>query len=404
MGIATKIFGTARDRFGREVAAQVRALDTVARSEYDADRFQVLVYRDHGDDSPAIINLDLTFRETEAAPSAVRRAAIGRLVDIAALPPTPDTWERARPLLRPVLRPPVPDPKIELVSRPAMRYLSEMLVLDSPSAMKYAGPADLAAWGVTAEEAFDAAHRNLARSVTDTLDAAREAAAADGAVPGRPARLDDRGDNYLTSLPLVEGWLASLARITGARPLAFPTSNSVLLLGYESADPEETSTAVETAIREWTESARPISPAPLTVDDAGDVVLYEVPGGHPAYPAVKHAAILLAMAAYGPQTEYLRDVAGPEDPFPAALKGFRSPDGREFTGTTWTDGIVSLLPEADLVFFPKEGQEMVQIPWTVVAEEAGLTPAEGFHPARHRVGGWPAPEVMARMTARAAAA
>ncbi|GAA1999729.1 hypothetical protein [Catenulispora subtropica] len=399
MGIADKIFGSARDRFGKEVAARVLALDTVARTEYDAEKFQVLVFRTPDDDSPAVINLDRTFQETERAPASARKAAVGRLVDAAALPPTPDTWERAQPMVRPVLRPPVHDPKIGIVSRPALRYLAEMLVLDSPSAMKYVGPDDLATWGVGAEEAFDAAHRNLARSVTHTLDAARLRA-------GSPAatRLDDSGDHYITSLPLVDGWLATLQRIAEARPLAFPTSNSVLLLAYETADPDEIAIRVQTAEREWTESARPICPAPITVGDDGTVTLYEPPPDHPAHAAVKHATILLAMSSYGPQTEYLRDAAGAEDPFPAALKGFRSPTGEEFTGTTWTDGIESMLPQADLVFFPKEGEQMVQIPWAVVAEEAGLTPAEGFHPARYHVGSWPAAEVMERMKARASAA
>jgi hypothetical protein len=399
MGISDKIFGSARDRFGKEVAARVLGLDAVARTVYDPDSFRVLIFHSSDDDSPAIINLDMCFRETEHAPARVRKAVIGRLVAAASMPPTPDTWERARPLLRPVLRPPVHDPAIGVVSRPALRYLAEMLVLDSPSAMKYVAAEDLAAWDVTAEEAFDAAHRNLARSVTVTLDAARERAD-----QPHPARLDDSGDHYVTSLPLVDGWLASLHRIAGARPLAFPTSNSVLLLAYESADPDHIAARVQDAEREWTESARPICPAPITVDDEGALVLYEPPADHPAHPAVKHATILMAMSAYGPQTEYLRDVAGAEDPFPAALKGFRGPTGEEFTGTTWTDGIESVLPHADLVFFPKEGEQMIQVPWHIVAEEIGLTPAEGFHPARYRVGSWPAPEVMERMTARASAA
>ena len=117
---------------------------------------------------------------------------------------------------------------------------------------------------------------------------------------------------------------------------------------------------------------------------------------------MKHARILLAMDAYGPQTEYLRGVAGPDDPFPAALKGFRGPEGAELTAASWADDDTSLLPEADLVAFPKRNEEMLMIPWAVVAEEAGLTPAEGYHPARYRVGGWPAADVMERMVKLAA--
>src|SRR4051812_17504646 len=103
MGIADRIFGSARDRFGKMVAARVRALDSVVRTEYDPDNFQVLIYRDQTDPSaPVVINLDATSREAAVPPPATRKAAVGRLVDIAALPPTPDAWDGARPLLRPV--------------------------------------------------------------------------------------------------------------------------------------------------------------------------------------------------------------------------------------------------------------------------------------------------------------
>ncbi|NUR57904.1 MAG: hypothetical protein HOV87_04260 [Catenulispora sp.] len=306
------------------------------------------------------------------------------------VPPTPQDWEHARPLLRPVLRPPVHNPEYGVVSRPVLSYLAEMLVVEGAvegagegsSVLKYVGREDLAAWNVTAEEAFAAAHHNLAR----------------------PTRLDGSTDRYVTSLPLLDGWLAALHRSAGARPLAFPAGTGVLLLAYETADPDEIRTRIHDAEREWTESARPICPAPITVDDQGSLVLYEVPADHPAYAAVKHASILLAMSAYGPQTEYLRDVAGTGDPRPASLKGFRSPSGEEFTATTWTDGLDSLLPQADLVFFPQDGAPALRIPWDVVAEEVSLLPEEGFHPARYRVSAWPAPEVMERMKARATVA
>ena len=396
MGIAERLFGSARDRFGKEVAARVRGLESVVRAEYDAEKFQVVYQGSHASE-PAVVNLETVFRETQGAPAAARRAAIGRLADVAALPPTPENWADVQAAVRPVLRPVPADPKFDIVSRPAARYLAEMLVIDTPSAMRYAGHADLRRWGVSAEEAFDAAHRNMARTVTNSLDEARRREGT-----AEPTRLTDNGDAYLTSLPLVRGWLATMQRIAGARPLAFPVSNNSLLIAYETDDAEALPKAFEVAEREWREAARPISPAALTVDDDGDVVLYQPAKDHPAHAAVKHAQILLAMDAYGPQTEYLRGVAGPGDPFPAALKGFRGPGGTETTAASWADAEASLLPEAALVAFPKRNEEMLMIQWAVVAEQAGLTPAEGYHPPRDRVGGWPAADVMERMAKLAA--
>lgn len=395
MGIAERLLGSARDRFGKEVAARVLTVDSVVRAEYDAEKFQV-VYQGAQGSEPAIINLETVFRETQGAPASARRAAIGRLVDIAALPPTPEDWADVQSAVRPVLRPIPADPKFDIVSRPAARYLAEMLVIDTPSAMRYAGREDLKRWGVSAEQAFDAAHRNMARTVTHSLDEARRR---EGST--QPTRLTDNGDAYLTSLPLVRGWLATLQRLAGARPLAFPVSNNSLLIAYETDDAEALAQAFEVAEQEWREAARPISPAPLTVDDDGEVVLYQPAKNHPA---VKHAQILLALDAYGPQTEYLRGVAGPDDPFPAALKGLRRPDGTEITTASWADDATSLLPEADLVVFPKRGEEMLMIPWAIVAQEAGLAQADGYHPARHLVGAWPAADVMERMAKLAAEA
>lgn len=396
MGIAERLFGSARDRFGKEVAARVGAVDSVVRAEYDPQKFQVLYEGAQGSE-PAVINLETVFRETRGASARARKEAIGRLADIAALPPTPEKWDDVRPALRPVLRPVPADPKFDLVSRPAARYLAELLVIDSPSAMRYATQPDLERWGVNPAQAFDSAHRNMARTVTTSLNEARRRTGTP-----QPVRFSDDGDAYLTSLPLVDGWLAAMHRIAGARPLAFPVSNSTLLLAYETDDAEGLAKAFEVAEREWREAARPISPAPLTVDDEGGVVLYQPSADHPAHEAAKHAQILLAMDAYGPQTEYLRGAAGSEDPFPAALKGFRSPLGAEVTAASWADQDTSLLPEADLVLFPKKDEELLMVPWAVVVEEAGLTPAEGFHPARYRVGSWPDSEVMERMAKLAA--
>ena len=176
MGIAEKLFGSARDRFGKEVAARVRAVDAVASAEYDPEKFQVVYHGAQGTE-PAVINLETVFRETRGRSAAARREAIGRLADIAALPPTPEDWADVQAALRPVLRPVPADPKFDIVSRPAARYLAEMLVLDTPSAMRYAGRADLKRWGVSAEEAFATAHRNMARTVTASLNEARRRAA-----------------------------------------------------------------------------------------------------------------------------------------------------------------------------------------------------------------------------------
>src|SRR6266487_1949030 len=47
------------------------------------------------------------------------------------------------------------------VHRPALPYLHEFVVVDTPTAMSYVNPSNLADWGVTQGQVFDAARANL---------------------------------------------------------------------------------------------------------------------------------------------------------------------------------------------------------------------------------------------------
>ena len=236
MGIAERLFGSARDRFGKEVAARVRALDSVVRADYDPEKFQV-VYQgaDTQGSEPAVINLETVFRETQGAPAAVRKAAIGRLADVAALPPTPRELGRAcGPRVRPVLRPVPADPKFDIVSRPAAplpgRDAGHRHALGD-ALRRPRGPGALGRerrGGVRRRAPEHGAHGHRL--------AGRGAPRREGST--EPTRLTDNGDAYLTSLPLIQGWLATMHRIAGARPLAFPVSNNTLLIAYETDDAE----------------------------------------------------------------------------------------------------------------------------------------------------------------------
>ena len=287
---------------------------------------------------------------------------------------------------------------LQPISRPAMPYLSELVVIDAPTSMAYLTDSHLAKCGATAEQAFSAARDNMAATALRTMDQKRS--------QGAPLiRFIDDGDAYFSSLPLIDGWLAGMGARLGARPIAFVTEHTGLLLTVETPNGDGVTMLQKMAEEEWTKAVRPVSPVPYTVDADGRVVPYDVPRDHPAWETLRHSRILLALTAYEPQTEHYRDdFAAEHDPFMAALKGFRSPDGEEYTVATWTEGIVSLLPKVDVITFVKQDTDIFRIPWGIVSDEVGLTPSEGCHPPRYHVGSWPGPEVIVRMKDRAGTA
>lgn len=114
---------------------------------------------------------------------------------------------------------------------------------------------------------------------------------------------------------------------------------------------------------------------------------------------------ILAQAEYAAQKDWLdaRHEKHAVDVHVASLMLMGRPDGSVFTVTTWTDGVDTLLPRADLVgFATADGRtEPFFVPWPVVVEETGLVPAAGTAPQRYSVTAWPAEPVLARLRERA---
>ena len=88
----------------------------------------------------AVLYLENLHAEICAESRPQRRARVHAFVDaLVRTPETPSEWSRARQLLRPVLRGAAPPPtgRAGPVSRPALPFLAELLVLDLPASMVY---------------------------------------------------------------------------------------------------------------------------------------------------------------------------------------------------------------------------------------------------------------------------
>jgi hypothetical protein len=392
MGIFKRPGELSRHDYANRVLAEVRRAGA-AEAWYDSDAFTVHFRREAGG-SVATVNLGTLYQEAAGAAPAERDARIARLAaDVVTPAELPETWEQVAPLLRPVLRPATFGQGTDVLGWPALPYLRELVVIDQPTTMAYVKTDKLAAWGVPAAEVFATARANVARF----------AALADEPPAGGPAllRFVDDGDGYFASRLLLDGWLAGLAGRVGGRPVAFvPDQNTLLVTGDQ---PDTLGSLFELVESEYREAARAVSPAAYTVDDAGRVVPYAAPAGHPVGAAIHRAEVVLAATEYGAQGEELNKRHQKEgaDIFVANLLAAGRDDGSLFTVASWADGVETLLPEADFVAFP--GEDTFYAGWDEVARTAGLEPVDGLYPPRYHVRGWPPVAVMDQLRALATA-
>jgi hypothetical protein len=149
---------------------------------------------------------------------------------------------------------------------------------------------------------------------------------------------------------------------------------------------------------------RSLSPVGYVATDNGRVSPYVTTVGGRDRFAVRQAEVQLALAEYGAQTSWLRrqyEEAG-VDVFVASLVAASKPDEPPFTVANWTDGITSLLPEAQYISFVRNGSSgLLLVPWAAVASVIDLEPEPLLSPVRYRVGDWPASDIMDRLRARA---
>jgi hypothetical protein len=402
VGILSRFFATGKDAFANEARKIASRAPGVAEVRYDRDDFALLVFRD-GERRPVQVFLDNAYGECRGLRPAQRRDHIARLVRIMLTPDQDDrSWEGCRPRLRPVLRPASfgqvgVTGMVPPISRAALPFLRELVVVDRPESMAYVAPEQVVSWGVSVDEVFAAARANLEEIASRSLD---------GEWPGPDVlvRMIDNGDGYYTSLLLAPGWLAGVSARVGSPVIAFvPDVRTVMLC----AVPEVAGALAkiyDVVKQEYQEAVRSLSPVGYVAADNGRVTPYMTTVDGRDRLAVRQAEVQLALAEYGAQTSWLRrqyEDAG-VDVFVASLVAASKPDEPPFTVANWTDGITSLLPEAQYISFVRNGSSgLLLVPWAAVASVIELEPEPLLSPVRYRVGDWPASDIMDRLRARA---
>jgi hypothetical protein len=369
----------------------------VRRATYDPDKFAIALYREEGG-AAAWLYLSNIYQEAGDVPAARRRERLEQLVRIMTAPRSEDGWDDVRSRLRPVLRPQTfgqagPPGMQPPLSRPALPFLHELVVVDHPEAMAYVTAGRLSDWEVSADDVFAAARENLAGIARRSLDAPWERDG-DSAV----ITMIDDGDAYFTSLLLAPGWLAEVGERIGGPVLAFAPDNHTLVL---CAPPDDLGPLYDLVEKHYQEATRSVSPVGYVSGPDGRTVPYAPPPGHPHEIPCRRAEAVLAASEYGGQTAWLtaQYAEAGLDVHVGELLAVVRPHGPAETVTTWIDGITSLLPAARSILFARDGKIVLEAPWAAVAAEVDLQPEPLLAPPRYRVEGWPAPEVMDRLRA-----
>jgi hypothetical protein len=355
----------ARARLAGQVVRRLRRAG-LSGVRYDARVFQVR-FTVSGEDVPTFVELAPLL----AHRGRRRRATLTRMV--AGLVPAtgvPGSWAEARPLLRPVLRGGAPGSSLR---RPVLPFLAEFVVVDQPETMTYVAPEQPAAWGVSADEVFDAARANLSGATLQGV-----------ATEPVVVRFVDDGDAYWTSHLLLAHWLERLAEQVGGDPVAFAPERGTLLVTAQGSD--HLAGLFAQAEEIYAKSPRPISPMAYVNDENGCPVPYAVAPGHPLHRAVQRAERVLAVEEYTWQAARLSDENGQKPQKGgnqiAEVELVGSDDDGWRTRAIWPRDEPVLLPTADEV---QVGHEIR--PWSRVA--ARLTPEPGLDPMRWSASGWP---------------
>ncbi|MFJ4653640.1 hypothetical protein ACIP5Y_20435 [Nocardia sp. NPDC088792] len=388
-----------RGLFAEVVLGRLDALG-IADVEYDPAKFSVR----QGDGRN--IYLGNLFHECEGAPESDRERMIDRFLEaMTGSEITPDDWAAARPLLRPVLRPATygidDGAALSLLSRPALPFVSEFVVLDLPRTRAYVSLDRVREWNIDPAEVFAVARANLATVARPGVPD-----------PSKFVRFIDTGDSYFGSWLLVPGWLASYAG-DGHRPVAFIPDDDTLLIVPD--DPDLLAKVYESVEEQYRESARHISPQGYTVDEHGTVVPLDELPAHPARTRALRARAGLAATEYVAQTRFLTakldsdlDLLPFSDIEPAyvAPVDFRNTASGPATTTVCGAGVEYLLPETDYVYFVRRDDEgeidlICTVPFDAVVEILGLVPVPGLHPPRFELRRWPDDAALARLRERA---
>jgi hypothetical protein len=381
---------SAEDEFADEVAGLAR--DLLGAKVARRGEFSLLLELPGG---PAVtMNLHNIYAEAsqmdaDGRAERLRRAVLGMMPG-----PRPATWKEAARRLLPAVRSaswanamvlPVEAPGGPLrppFGRPLVPFVKVLCAIDSEHSIAFATDADLAAWGVTDDEAIRTASDNLARMRFEVRRSG-------------PTAMILGPDGYISSWLAVPAALARVAADIGDTVVAVAADRDQLLL-IDADHPEALAGMLEPALEHYPSAPRRLSPVPYLVSETG-ITPWLPAGDHPARPLADTATHILAATEYADQQARLEQQLGEagEDVYVARHTLMRDQDsGQMWSWAAWVKEVTNgLLPRVDVVMFGGTDNPKTRfaVRWHDAVRLAGDTLVEepGFDPPRWRYRRWP---------------
>jgi hypothetical protein len=388
------------DQFAHEVIAVFRrVLGLKARR---ADGFALQIGQPDG--PPVTMNLHHVYAETRALAGQARAEQLRRAV-LAMVPrPRPANWADAAPLLMPAVRAAswanalafssgAAVPQALPFGKPLAPFVKVLCAIDSEHAISFATTADLAAWGVTDDEALRTAAANLARMPCQVRRRG-------------PLALVQGPESYVSSWLAAPAALAAIAADIGDRVIAVAATRDQLIL-IDTDQPDAITGMLQPTLEHYRTAARQLSPVPYFISDTG-IQPWEPPAGHPARPIVDKTTRYLAATEYGLQKTRLDDQLAwtGQDVYVGKHTLMRRPDGTFWSWTPWVRQVTNgLLPQADVISFVDNDHTDTQfaVTWQDALRLAGSALHEDakYDPPRWNHHGWPDPGTLALLRASA---
>lgn len=400
MGLFGRFFKTPdKDEFARQMADAIRQAGETAKLRYDAKEFTL-----HAEGEPSnTFYLGHAYDEYRAAPDANRANIVRRFVRTWFAPRKgiPDDFADVRPDLLPGVRSRFAfewtplrlraEGKGEIVwpHQVLAGHLGVGLVYDLPDSMMQIQQDTLDKWGVTFDEALEVARENL-----------RAVSGHDFEQPSPGVWLSPWRDNY-DAARLVLPDLLDRFEVRGDLVAAVPNRDVLVLTG---SDDEAGLAFLLSLVEEHLEKPRPLSAIPVRLDGA-TWLPFSPDRNSPLFERCRLLYVKSFGQNYAEQGEALKALheRTGEDVFVASYQGIRR-EGQVMSYCVWSEGVDTLLPRTDEVFFFRptsegDGELVGQCRWDRVKEVVGdrMEPC-GLYPERYRVRSFPTPEQLAAMS------
>ena len=397
------MFGTPnREKFARMVMAGIRRAGEQRKIHFDAERFCL---RPEADEV-SVMNLTNVYAEYCAAGKDLRPKLLSNLVRnwFADRRMLPAAFSDVHPDLLPTVRSrtyfefATLQLKLE-GNRTAADYPQQILaehlaiglVYDLPESMRTIVAADLENWGVTFYEAIEAACTNL-RQKEDPVFVS----------PHDGVYLSATGDNYDASRLILTDMMHQF-EVRGDRIAMVLNRDTLAITGSECMAGLK---IIAARARQALTEPRPISTIALRLENE-EWQEWLPPPNH----SLHQEFALLRMQSLGQQYAEQKELLdehfrrSPNDVYVAMFSAARNiQTGAVNSYCVWSDGVQSLLPKTDLVYFFRPGAGESQdgliatCPWETLEREFGpLVEPLDLYPPRYRVRSFPSETQLQRL-------